>query len=81
MHTLPLTNIQDLLNIAISVIFHPEAYIYFLALVFKYQGLVRCLQADDCSLCGAIVELSTELLKANLLYFAQVADNGEHGAT
>ena len=81
MHSLPLSNIQYLLNIAISLIFHPDADIYFLSLIFKDEGLVRCLQSDDCSLSGIVVELSTKLLKANLLLFAQVADYCEHAAT
>ena len=58
LHSLPLSNIQYLLNIAISLIFHPEADIYFLALIFKDEGLVRCFQSYDCSLSCIVVKLS-----------------------
>ena len=81
MHSLLLSNIQDLLDTAISLVFHPKADIYFFAFIFKDEGRVRGLQTDDCSLSGSIVKLSAELLKANLLFIVQEADYGEHGAT
>ena len=80
-HTLSHTDIQDSLNIAVTLVLKTEADINLFALIFKDEGLVRCLQSDNCPLCGVSVEFLTELLKANLLLIVQVADYGEHGAT
>ena len=81
MHSISLPNIQDLLNTAVSLIFLPKADIYFFAFIFKDKCRVWGFQTNDCSLRGSIVELSTELLKSNLLLIAQEADYGEHGST